>query len=205
MTLRDVCKIMKSVKWNQGCGAWNQNLTLTQRMISVWKIMTANWMCFNLFIWVNYQRWLVLVAVSRAWLEAGRTPSRKVYLLRDLIGQLAWVRRRDSEGHSYETRHVRTKTKGGQAEGRDYWKDEQQTHAHTDKYTTESSGQLFASCASPCERGDLQTAAWLSHFGVFVWRAARRRYRAVCLMFFSGLSRKHFCLCQPGGTALPAL
>lgn len=27
MTLRDVCKIMKSVKLNQGCGAWNQNLT----------------------------------------------------------------------------------------------------------------------------------------------------------------------------------
>lgn len=43
-----------------------------------------------------------------------------------------------------------------------------ETHAHTQAYTTESSGQLFASCASPCERDDLQTAARLSHSGVFV-------------------------------------
>ena len=32
MTLRDK-KIMKSVKLNQRCGAWNQNLTLMLRMI----------------------------------------------------------------------------------------------------------------------------------------------------------------------------
>lgn len=58
-------------------------------------------------------------AVSWAWFETWQTPSLKVYLLWDLIGQLAWVKRKDSEGHSCETETRVDNDKGGQIEGQE--------------------------------------------------------------------------------------
>ena len=47
-------------------------------------------MFFNLFNWVNYQKWLLfeLLLVGLDW-KLGKHPVIKYYLLWDLIGQLA--------------------------------------------------------------------------------------------------------------------
>lgn len=52
------------------------------------------------------------VAVSWTEFEARSITGHKVYLLWDLIVQLALVRRRDSEGHLYETGHHVDNDKG---------------------------------------------------------------------------------------------
>lgn len=133
------------------------------------------------------------VAVSWAWFAAGQIPSHKVYLLWDLIGQLAWVKRKDSEGHLYETRHVWTTTRVVRLKDRttltqlDRLHHGQTAKIHIKTHTQSSPASCFwvsVSCASPWECDDLQAAARFSHLWVFVWRAVRRRYRAVCLMSF---------------------
>lgn len=132
------------------------------------------------------------VAVSWAWFEAGQTPSLKVYLLWDLIGQLAWVRRKDSEGHLYETRHNVDNDKGGQSEGQikgqapGMLSSTAKIHikTHTSNRVLQPVVFKWVSRVSPRECDDLQAVAWFSHIWLFVWRAVRWRYRAVCLMSF---------------------
>lgn len=87
-------------------------------MISMWKLWQETECALISSIGLTIKDGFFFVAVSWAWFEAGQIPSHKVYLLWDLIGQLAWVKRKDSEGHLRETRRE-DNDKGGQTEGQD--------------------------------------------------------------------------------------
>lgn len=175
-------------------------------MISVWKLWLETECTLISSVGLTIKKWLLFFAVSWAWFWA----SRKVYLLWDLIGQLAWVERKDSEGHLYETTRVWTIDKG-----RSDWRTGQRCHTtgnagQTAKDTHKDTHRVlqpvvceWAWVESQWECDDLQAAVPLFHTWVFVWRAARRRYRAVCLMSLQVRHINIFCLCQPAGALLP--
>lgn len=98
-----------------------ENLALTVKMSSVW-ILRRETECALIFAFglsnMDFKKKFFLLLLVELDLKI---PSVKVYLLWDLIGQLAWVKRKDSEGHSHETKTHVDKDKGGQGQRTNNW------------------------------------------------------------------------------------
>lgn len=136
--------------WGENCDQWGR-------------------MFFNLLGWVNRQKWLIVVSL---W--AGQQSGHDDYLLWDLIGQLAWVKR---QWKTHETRH-KARTQTWPLLLYNWNRSTYYTQTHTHTHMLERASQLFLSrCV------DLEAVACFSHFWVFVWRAVGWRCRHTVHVF----------------------